>query len=240
MAETSVPDVALPICQELVVLANKAQSVTQSIKECSGPLAKMNELNIEVKQIFKEIDKQLKLLRLAVIEQDKESEKERVNEALQLHTRYYETLQTALRRANLACKINMEKKETEERDELFKGGESALELRRRITRENAVKTSVEITDSLRNTTQLLAQNLQTSAQTLQTLSASSKTLKDVEKEYRNFQGVVKDSGKTLTKLTRRETTDRILISLGFVLFFSVVAYITYKRVVGFAAPTDEQ
>ncbi len=51
-----------------------------------------------------------------------------------------------------------------------------------------------------------------------------------EKEFGTMGATIQSGGKLLSKYSRRELTDKILIALALCLFFGVVFYILRKRV----------
>ena len=59
---------------------------------------------------------------------------------------------------------------------------------------------------------------------------SSKGITDTHEELKGLSGFVHTSKQLLNKYNRRETTDKLLIFFGLVLFFSTVLYIIKKRI----------
>ena len=52
---------------------------------------------------------------------------------------------------------------------------------------------------------------------------------ETNEEFKSMSGHIYTSKKLLTKYNRRELTDRLLIILALVFFFSTVVYIVKKR-----------
>ena len=59
---------------------------------------------------------------------------------------------------------------------------------------------------------------------------SSGTLQDTKEEFKGMGAVIQTSRSLLTKYSRRELTDRILIFLAVALFLATVLYIIKKRI----------
>ena len=61
------------------------------------------------------------------------------------------------------------------------------------------------------------------------LDESSKGIKNVQQEFGVMRMMINDGRRLLTRLGRREFTDKLLIILCLIFFFSVVFYIIWKR-----------
>jgi len=59
--------------------------------------------------------------------------------------------------------------------------------------------------------------------------SSSRVVGDTEEELKSMSGHIHGSHKLLTKYSRREWTDRLLILLALAFFFATVLYIVKKR-----------
>ena len=59
--------------------------------------------------------------------------------------------------------------------------------------------------------------------------SSSRVVGDTEEELKGMGGHIQSSHKLLTKYSRREWTDRLLILLALAFFFATVLYIVKKR-----------
>lgn len=58
---------------------------------------------------------------------------------------------------------------------------------------------------------------------------SSKVISDTGEELKNQDGVITSSNKLLTKYSRRELTDAVVIFFGVLVFLATVLYIVKKR-----------
>ncbi|CAO2816018.1 unnamed protein product [Amaranthus hypochondriacus] len=142
-----------------------------------------------------------------------------------------QSLRVALRNANLQAKINIRKTAQNER-ELLLGGGSESTMRRRNLQTKAGMTSAaeSITESLRRTRQLMAQELERSASTLMTFEESTGTLKKAESEYKGHRSLLMRTRNLLSTMQRQDVIDRIIIVVGFFLFSLAVAYVVSKRI----------
>lgn len=61
------------------------------------------------------------------------------------------------------------------------------------------------------------------------LVSGSKQVSDTHEEFKSMSGHIQNSKKLLTKYSRRELTDKLLIFLALVFFFASVLYIVKKR-----------
>ena len=87
----------------------------------------------------------------------------------------------------------------------------------------------DVTGSLRRTYQLVnAENERTEA-TLRSLEEQGRTLKGTLKEQRGIGGTLNSGKRKLSKLEKREFTDRVLIAAAFAFFLLVVVHITKRR-----------
>ena len=69
---------------------------------------------------------------------------------------------------------------------------------------------------------------------------SSNQITETHEEFKSMTGHIQNSRKLLTKYSRRELTDKLLIFLALVFFFSTVFYRLKKRMFGtYVAQTAE-
>ena len=79
----------------------------------------------------------------------------------------------------------------------------------------------------------LSAQVKASEDTNATLIKSSSQITDTQEEFKSMSGHIQNSHKLLTKYGRREFTDKLLIFLALVFFFSTVLYIIKKRMFGY-------
>ena len=155
-------------------------------------------------------------------------------------------LQIQLRKATLLCEEAVQKGE---RDILFDSGnkeDRETELRHR-SRENLVHSASNVTENLVHIREMMATSLNQSEATTEILgiiknvyiwsvvlfsfllAGSSTTVSNTHEELKSFSTVVSTSRNLMNKYNRRELTDRLLICVGLLLFFSSVLYVVTKR-----------
>ncbi|KAK4770865.1 hypothetical protein SAY87_031397 [Trapa incisa] len=144
---------------------------------------------------------------------------------------HYQNLRASLRNANLQAKDNMRKAAKEERELLLGGGGESTARRRNLQTKAGMTSAAEsITDSLRRTRQLMVQEVERSASTLVTFEESTGVLKKAESEYKGHRSLLMRTRNLLSTMQRQDVMDRIILAIGFVLFFSAVLYVVSKRI----------
>ncbi|XP_023617202.1 vesicle transport protein SEC20 isoform X2 [Myotis lucifugus] len=232
---------------------------SQDIRDCSGPLSALTELNTKVKEKFQQLRHRIQELEQLAKEQDKESDKQVLLQEVENHKKQMLSNQTSWRKANLTCKIAIDNLE---KAELLQGGDllrqrylSAAEAARRpagrhkrlrtswarpgtcsnrkTAKENLAQTSSTITENLMGISRVMSQQVQQSEEAMQTLVTSSRTILDASEEFKSMSGTIQLGRKLITKYNRRELTDKLLIFLALALFLATVLYIVKKRLFPF-------
>jgi len=106
--------------------------------------------------------------------------------------------------------------------------------RRGLSDRMAVQSARDATSALARTRKLMAEELQRSDVTLRSLDTQGKSLRDTLQEHRSIIGSLAASRRALSRLQRRDFTDKILLAIGFSFFCLVVLHIAKKRL-GLAA-----
>uniref|UniRef100_A0A452QFI6 BCL2 interacting protein 1 n=1 Tax=Ursus americanus TaxID=9643 RepID=A0A452QFI6_URSAM len=79
-------DVHVRICnQEIVKFDLEVKALIQDIRDCSGPLSALTELNTKVKEKFQHLRRRIQELEQSAKEQDKESEKQVLLQEVENH-----------------------------------------------------------------------------------------------------------------------------------------------------------
>uniref|UniRef100_A0A6B2F6E3 Sec20 C-terminal domain-containing protein n=1 Tax=Bothriechis nubestris TaxID=1766655 RepID=A0A6B2F6E3_9SAUR len=216
-------DVPVRVCnQEIVKFDLEIKAAVQDIRDCTGPVSVLAELNAKVKEKFQhELEQMAK-------EQDKESEKQILLQEVENHKKQMLSNQTAWRKANLACKIAID---NSEKDELLRGGDPLRQ--RKSTKESLAEGASNITESLMGISRMMSQQVQQSEEAMQSLVNSSRTILDANEEFKSMSGTIQLGRKLITKYNRRELTDKLLIFLALALFLATVLYILKKRLFPF-------
>ncbi|XP_020824772.1 vesicle transport protein SEC20 isoform X1 [Phascolarctos cinereus] len=221
-------DVHVRMCnQEIVIFDLEVKAFIQDIRDCSGPLSTLTELNAKVKEKFHHLRLRIQELEQMAKEQDKESEKQALLQEVENHKKQLLSNQTAWRKANLACKIAIDNLE---KAELLQGGDMR---QRKTTKETLAQTSSNITESLMGISRMMSQQVRQSEEAMHILANSSRTILDANEEFKSMSGTIQLGRKLITKYNRRELTDKLLIFLALALFLATVLYILKKRLFPF-------
>ncbi|XP_044772768.1 vesicle transport protein SEC20 isoform X2 [Neomonachus schauinslandi] len=79
-------DVHVRICnQEIIKFDLEVKALIQDIRDCSGPLSALTELNTKVKEKFQQLRHRIQELEQSAKEQDKESEKQALLQEVENH-----------------------------------------------------------------------------------------------------------------------------------------------------------
>ncbi|XP_020824774.1 vesicle transport protein SEC20 isoform X4 [Phascolarctos cinereus] len=157
-------DVHVRMCnQEIVIFDLEVKAFIQDIRDCSGPLSTLTELNAKVKEKFHHLRLRIQELEQMAKEQDKESEKQALLQEVENHKKQLLSNQTAWRKANLACKIAIDNLE---KAELLQGGDMR---QRKTTKETLAQTSSNITESLMGISRMMSQQVRQSEEAMHIL-----------------------------------------------------------------------
>uniref|UniRef100_A0A8C8ZSB0 BCL2 interacting protein 1 n=1 Tax=Prolemur simus TaxID=1328070 RepID=A0A8C8ZSB0_PROSS len=222
-------DVHVRICnQEIVKFDLEVKALIQDIRDCSGPLSALTELNTKVKEKFQQLRYRIQELEQSAKEQDKESEKQLLLQEVENHKKQMLSNQTSWRKANLTCKIAIDNLE---KAELLRGGEL---LRQRYL-FFCLSGTQAVTGSLACRARSLASVLYSLSQAPPSFVSvtSSRTILDANEEFKSMSGTIQLGRKLITKYNRRELTDKLLIFLALALFLATVLYIVKKRLFPF-------
>ncbi|KAG8076601.1 hypothetical protein GUJ93_ZPchr0006g42357 [Zizania palustris] len=152
-------------------------------------------------------------------------------ETLRSWKEQYQKLRMRLRNANLQAISNIKKAAQEERDLLLGGGEESTIRRRNLQTKAGMTSAAEsITDSLRRSRQLMVQEVERSANTLATFDESTSVLRKAEGEYQGHRSLLMRTRGLLSSMQRQDVLDRIILTVGFVIFSLVVLYVVSRRI----------
>ncbi|XP_047462659.1 vesicle transport protein SEC20 [Mugil cephalus] len=223
-------DVHVRICgQEIIKYDLEIKALVQDIRDCPGPQSVLMQLNSQVKEKFNKLRMRIQDLEQMAKEQDREMDRLAIRAETESQRRQMLSNQTAWRKANLACKLAIDKTE---KDELLHG-ENQVTRQRKVTKENLVESSSNITESLMSLSRMMAEQVKQSEDAIGTLGTSSRTVQETNEEFRNMTGTIHLGRKLILKYNRRELTDKLLIFLALALFLATVLYILKKRIFPF-------
>lgn len=219
---------AIRICQQDIVKHDlHVKAFVQDIRECSGPIAVLTTLNLQVSEHMRAMKAAVEELQRIAHEQDLERDKLTILGEVEKYRKQITSNQTALRKANLMCQNELDRRN---RDVLFlRDSDPKPEVRARADKEGLARQSSNVTDSLFALNSMISMQVKHSEETLGTLVSSSSNITDTSEELKNMGGIIKQSRKLLSKYGRREFTDRILIVLAVIFFFICVWYVVRKR-----------
>ncbi|KAI2656727.1 Vesicle transport protein SEC20 [Labeo rohita] len=223
-------DVHVRICeQEIIKYDLEIKALVQDVSECTGPQSELTDLNFKVKEKFNNLRQRIQDLEQMGKEQDKESDKQTLLNKAEGHRKQMLSNQTAWRKANLSCKLSIDKLE---KDDLLNSEDMSIR-QRKMTKESLAQTSSDITESLMSISRMMAQQVQQSEETMSTLATSSRTVLETHEEFKAMTGTIQLGRKLIIKYNRRELTDKLLIFLALALFLATVLYILKKRLFPF-------
>ncbi|KAM0855976.1 hypothetical protein ACQ4PT_049428 [Festuca glaucescens] len=143
----------------------------------------------------------------------------------------YQKLRTSLRSANLQAKENIKKAAEEERKLLLGGGEESTIRRRNLQTKAGMTSAAEsITESLRRSRQMMVQEVERSANTLSTFDESTSVLRKAEGEYQGHRSLLMRTRGLLSTMQRQDVLDRIILTIGFLIFSLAVLYVVSRRI----------
>lgn len=174
-------------------------------------------------------------LEAAATEQDRPAEQADAIAHARSHRAENATLANHLREIGTRVRASRPEREAAERTSLLVGGGGAGDQTEAADRA-ALSSARETTASLQRLKQMMAEELARSDTTMRTLDAQGNTLNDTQREHRGIGETLKTSKRALSRLSRRDFTDCVLLTLGFV-FFMLVVLLIMKRRMGFGGTT---
>uniref|UniRef100_A0A8C5W9S2 BCL2 interacting protein 1 n=1 Tax=Microcebus murinus TaxID=30608 RepID=A0A8C5W9S2_MICMU len=232
-------DVHVRICnQEIVKFDLEVKALIQDIRDCSGPLSALTELNTKVKEKFQQLRYRIQpilyqrafiwtaptvfcFLKLTYSQKDLSS------------TYDFNSPTTPTTFSDLEQSAKEQDKESEKQLLLQEVENHKKQMLRKTTKESLAQTSSTITESLMGISRMMSQQVQQSEEAMQTLVNSSRTILDANEEFKSMSGTIQLGRKLITKYNRRELTDKLLIFLALALFLATVLYIVKKRLFPF-------
>jgi hypothetical protein len=151
---------------------------------------------------------------------------------LQIQKERLSVIETRFRNAYMAAQVKLDQLE---RDSLLNNDPEArnkanIELKKRnLSNQLLLKQSTDITNKLSEINKQLKWTENQTSDIIPVLDETSKKINNTNQELNFMNTVIKDGKRLLTRLSRREFTDKLLIILCLCFFFSVVFYIIWKR-----------
>jgi hypothetical protein len=152
-----------------------------------------------------------------------------VNEYL-IHKDQLNTVESRYRNAYLAAQNKLDQIERENLLSSEGSNSTTAEMKKRnLNSQILLKQSTETTNKLSEISRQLKWVDSQAGEIIPVLDESSKGIRNVQQEFGMMRGAINDGKRLLTRLGRREFTDKLLIVLCLCFFFSVVFYIIWKR-----------
>ncbi|KAL6633842.1 hypothetical protein ACP70R_026513 [Stipagrostis hirtigluma subsp. patula] len=144
---------------------------------------------------------------------------------------HHKKLRASLNNAKCQAKENIAKAAQEERELLLGGGEESTIRRRNLQTKAGMTSAAEsITESLRRSRQLMVQEVERSANTLATFDESTSVLRKAEGEYQGHRSLLMRTRGLLSTMQRQDVLDRIVLTIGFIIFSLAILYVVSKRI----------
>jgi hypothetical protein len=159
------------------------------------------------------------------------SGKEDYYNELQIQKEHLSTIESRFRNAYLAGQVKLDQVE---RDNLFDKSTftSASDLaakKQNINKKMLLNESNSITQRLSDVNKQLKWTENQTSDIIPTLSDSSSMIQTSRQDFTTMSTLINDGKRLLTRLSRREFTDKLLFFLCLCFFFTVVFYIVWKR-----------
>ncbi|CAE1325035.1 SEC20 [Acanthosepion pharaonis] len=238
-------DIHVKLClQEIVKLDLEVQALIQDIRECGNQSLSddaSNKVTLQdgiylassLEDLSHQADDRLAKLRIKIKELDqlskeeaREANRQIIQKNVNEHQQSLLITVNALRKAKLIAQMTFDRRLREE----FFSGSKDVRQRKINNKEILANTASSITENLMSLNRMMSNQVKQSDVTVNTLASSSKTMTETHEEFKSMSGHIYTSKKLLTKYNRRELTDRLLIILALIFFFSTVVYIVKKRV----------
>uniref|UniRef100_A0A2R9AD89 BCL2 interacting protein 1 n=1 Tax=Pan paniscus TaxID=9597 RepID=A0A2R9AD89_PANPA len=230
-------DVHVRICnQEIVKFDLEVKALIQDIRDCSGPLSALTELNTKVKEKFQQLRHRIQpvLYQRAFIWTASTFFKLTYSLTDFSSTQHdFNSPTTPVTFSDLEQLAKEQDKESEKQLLLQEVENHKKQMLRKTAKESLAQTSSTITESLMGISRMMAQQVQQSEEAMQSLVTSSRTILDANEEFKSMSGTIQLGRKLITKYNRRELTDKLLIFLALALFLATVLYIVKKRLFPF-------
>ncbi|PVZ97649.1 hypothetical protein BB558_006382 [Smittium angustum] len=228
------------ISEQLAVIENiqrQLQDRIDELYEYIGLDSKRQELMETSKELLKQMEFSIKEFEMEFEDEITEQTEiqingQTLNKTIKSKYENLRRLQREYREAVVQTKQNKYKQAVNERELLLSGALSPSEFRKRKARtgNELVGAAQDTTDLLRETTQIMARELEVGVNNVAALEESSRLLKKTTEEHKSVGVLLGLSKKVLTELEKADWVDRMLILLALILFSFVSFNILRKRI----------
>jgi vacuolar-type H+-ATPase subunit I/STV1 len=201
----------------------------------SDPNAKLTakevqDKNAEVRDLITIIEKDVEGVKRMMYEKDLDvAASADVKSKLSRHEKEITNLKESLRQANIKHKFSLAKQASQERKILLEGGEKTLQKRKIRSKEDALKTSEDVTNSLRRVRELMSSQVDHGNDIVNELDDQVKVIGNVITEHEQLGDDLQVAKGSIGKLFRREITDKMLMYFVVGFFIFVCLYILKVR-----------
>ncbi|KAF2077922.1 hypothetical protein CYY_000800 [Polysphondylium violaceum] len=207
----------------------------KSLSDSSSILETQN-LNTHIKSSLETLNSLIKETSSLLFEINNKSGIKQYENELKIHKEEFENLKVLQRKVNLQASKSIQERFIQEKKELCSGGNISKQSRdysnKYNSKEDILKTSVSLTETLKRTRNFMNAQVSRSSDLLHEINEASKVVDKTLNQQKEYGGRTTEAKSLLTKLKRRDLTDKLLIYFGLLVFFLVVLYI-FKARVGF-------
>ncbi|KYR00253.1 sec20 family protein [Tieghemostelium lacteum] len=176
-------------------------------------------------------------------EKNKSIDIKRFEKELEIHKEEFNNLKVLQKKVNLDTtkklheQFLLDKKKLLETSTTQKNGDPITQYSRNYTtisnnrsNEDILKTSVSLTETLRKTRNFMNSQVNRSSTMLNEVTASSRVLEKTVDQQKEYSSRTAEAKSSITKLRRRDMTDKLLIYFAVFVFMLVVLYVFKVRV----------
>jgi len=206
----------------------------KSLSESSSMLEIQN-LNTHIKSSLETLNSLVKETNSLLFEiNNKPPGLKQYESELKIHKEEFENLKVLQRKVNLQASKNIQERFKQETRELLSGSENVSKQSRDYSnkynsKEDILKTSMSLTETLKRTRNFMNAQVSRSSDLLHEINEASKVVDKTLNQQKEYGGRTTEAKSLLTKLKRRDLTDKLLIYFGLIVFFLVVLYIIKAR-----------
>ncbi|WAR56697.1 hypothetical protein PtB15_7B547 [Puccinia triticina] len=189
-----------------------------------------NAITSEIKQELSRIDSQLDELELLADEAEDEASRTHALAIVEDHRNQATRLRGSFRAISLDVKRALSNSTLESARAELLSGATPKAARSSNTQDALISASSDVTQSLRNTLEIMRQELDRSVMSTHLLEQQTATLQLTSDQYLSFGELMKTSRALISSLQRADLLDRILLTGALAFFVLVCLYIIKKRI----------
>ncbi|KAA1072178.1 hypothetical protein PGT21_029407 [Puccinia graminis f. sp. tritici] len=184
----------------------------------------------QIKSELNRIDHHLEELEILADECEDESSRTEALRIVEDHRKHATRLRASFRTISLEVKRTLANNTLQSSRAELLSGATAKPGRSSNTEEALMSASSDVTQSLRNTLEIMRQELDRSVMSTHLLEQQTATLQLTSDQYMSFGELMKTSRALISTLQRADLMDRILLTGALLFFMLVCIYILKKRI----------